>query len=635
MDQPALTARGRAGPSLWRNVSFLLMWSSVAASGFGDRLIQLAAEPMLGVGKPGASAAAISSGIMFFFFLPYMLLTVVGGYLADRLPRKWIMLACDEGRAVMLLIAFFMAAKLGELGDIGAAHYWKVYLVMACTGAFAAIFNPAKQSTVPQIVPPRHLQPANAVLAGIALIASLIGLSVGAHIVKEYSVQRGILVGLLAYGISGLFFAFLKTVPGPPARTLGRTSLMAQAAGALTYMRHHAAVRNLVLMNILFWTAGHIVYAALAALNRHHYGVPVAEYLTAKGNMMAVLGAGLLCGSFMVMWIRTRRESGFVAMGALVVTSVCMILFAANRSYQMGQVLAFVIGLTGGVFLICVDTLTQSITPNHLRGRVFGLRALLNTLAAVGINLTIWRAPDADAKMIPALYVTAGVLLLVSVYGFWVQVTRGPLATGRLNVLWRANRLLFLVWHRVEWIGRQHVPARGPVILAANHTAGIDPFIMSTGVPRLIRWVMTSKYRFRVAEPIWRLVEPIVLDADSSDLANIRAMIRALKGGQVIGLFPEGRLQREARQLQAFQPGIGMIARRAGATIVPVWIRGTPQSRSMLVHFLQPSRSVVIFGKPYRPAPGESQEQIVAELRRRMAALADTGAAPHDRASPV
>ena len=75
---------------MWRNVSFLLMWSSVAASGFGDRLIQLAAEPMLGVYEQDTSAAQITAAVMFFFFLPYMVLTIAGGWLADHLPRKWM-----------------------------------------------------------------------------------------------------------------------------------------------------------------------------------------------------------------------------------------------------------------------------------------------------------------------------------------------------------------------------------------------------------------------------------------------------------------------------------------------------------------------------------------------------------------
>jgi 1-acyl-sn-glycerol-3-phosphate acyltransferase/predicted MFS family arabinose efflux permease len=606
------------------------MWSSVAASGFGDRLIQLAAEPMLGVNEPEASASSISSGILFFFCLPYMLFTLVGGYLADRLPRKWIMLACDEARAAILLLAFFMAANLGQLGKIPSDHYWKVYLIMACTGAFAAIFNPSKQSTVPQIVRPRYLQPANAVLAGIALIASLLGAKVGAEILA-YSIQAAIMLGAVAYGISGLFFAFLKTAPGPAAHALQRTSIVAQAVGAVSYLRHHRTVRHLVVLNILFWTAGYILYAALAALARKHYGIATDDYMATKVNLMTALGGGVLCGSLVVMWVRSRRVSSYVGMIGLIMAGTCMLLLTVNRSYSLGLVLVFANGLGGGLFMVCVDTLTQRLTPNYIRGRVFGLRSMLNTISAVAVNFTIWRVQDADLVMIPVLGVTAGVLLLVSIYGLWILMTRGPMSTRRLNAVWRTSRVLFLLWHRVRWIGRHNVPSHGPVILAGNHTAGIDPFIIATGTIRFVTWVMSSKYYFRIINPIWDVALPIVLNVEDPEIAKVRSIIQALKDGKIIGLFPEGQLQRDVRELQAFRPGIGMIARRTGATIVPIWIAGTPESKSMLVHFLRPSRSVVVFGEPYLPDPSDTKEQIVEELRRRMVALADLVDSPLSR----
>jgi len=126
---------------LWKNLSFMLMWTSVAASGFGDRLIQLAALPMLGVNEQGASAAQITAAISFWFFLPYMLLTLVGGYLADLLPRKWIMFACDEARGLVLLLALWMAADLIGGQSIPDDQHWKVFLILSLTGVFAAIFN--------------------------------------------------------------------------------------------------------------------------------------------------------------------------------------------------------------------------------------------------------------------------------------------------------------------------------------------------------------------------------------------------------------------------------------------------------------------------------------------------------------
>ncbi len=616
------TARTRP---LWRNVSFMLMWSSVAASGFGDRLLQLAAEPMLGVYIPGTSAAQVTAAIMFCFFLPYMVLTVVGGWLADHLPRKWIMLACDEFRAVILLIAFFMAAGLGTTKAIDSSHHWKVYLVLAATGAFAAIFNPAKQSTVPQIVRTEHLQPANAVLAGIALIASLIGLRIGGPIVENVSVQMGLMVGVLSYGISGFFFAFMKPVHRPPRaepRSTGAARARGGLAGALTYMARHEAVRHLVILNILFWSGAWVVNAAIAALNRTQYGIPVETYLTSKSKMLAVLGAGLLAGSLVVIWIRTRRESGLVALAALVAASVSMFGLALNRSYTFGLVLAFTIGLFGGVFLICIDTLTQSITPNHIRGRVFGTRALLNTVSAVVVNLLIWRAPDADFWMIPVLAVTAAATGIVAVWSLWRSLRRGPLESYRLNVMWHIVRVYMLVWHRLRWVNRHHVPLSGPAIIASNHTTGLDGFMIQIAVPRTIRFLMDRIHMFRILNFIWNAADMIGIDPQRTEMAPVREVVRRARAGELVGIFPEGSAQRDRRELMPFHGGVGMVAVRSHALIVPVWIEGTPRSKHMFWHFVHPSRSTITFGRAYRPDPTLSNDQVAEDLRQRMMALA-------------
>ena len=608
--------------SLWRNVSFLLMWSSVAASGFGDRLIQLAAEPMLGVnveeGDP--QAARITAGVMFFFLLPYMVCTVAGGWLADRVPRKWIMLACDEGRAIVLLVAVFMAAGLGSTQVIPVSHHWKIYLILVATGCFAAIFNPAKQSTVPQIVPAWHLQQANAVLAGIALIASLIGLKIGAPIVQTHSVKLGILLGVISFGISGWFFVFLKIRPKSTASvaSTARPGLFVQMAEALFYIRHHRPVRNLVILNILFWSAAWIVNAAIAAFSHKHYGLP---YLTSKSNMMAALGAGLLCGSLFVLWMRTRRESGIVAMASLVVASVSMVLLAANRVYLVGLGLAFVIGLFGGVFMICVDTLTQSITPNYLRGRIFGMRAMLNTTFAVMINFAIWRSPAADYWMIHALYVTAGVMGLVAVWGLVGQMTNGPIYNRCLNVLWRLTRLYTLVWHRLQWTGREKVPSTGAFILAANHTAALDPMLIQAMMPRRIRWVMLKRFQNPWLSFLWNAIEPIALESEAQNIKQMREMLRVLEEGQVLGVFPEGGLQRDKRELRPFHAGIGLLTKRSKAPILPVWITGTSQAKHMFWHFFRFSRSRLIVGDPFRPDPNLNHEQIVQDLRARLIEL--------------
>ncbi|MFK7788552.1 MAG: hypothetical protein AB8C95_03520, partial [Phycisphaeraceae bacterium] len=114
-------------PPLWRNASFTLMWTSTAASGFGDRMIMLAALALLGGMAQTADSAGILASTQFFFFLPYLIFNIVGGWLADHLPRKWLLLVCDESRGMILLGSFLLLLSAsGEATQPEGVH-WKVY----------------------------------------------------------------------------------------------------------------------------------------------------------------------------------------------------------------------------------------------------------------------------------------------------------------------------------------------------------------------------------------------------------------------------------------------------------------------------------------------------------------------------
>jgi len=119
------------------------------------------------------------------------------------------------------------------------------------------------------------------------------------------------------------------------------------------------------------------------------------------------------------------------------------------------------------------------------------------------------------------------------------------------------------------------------------------------------------------------------VDQDGSDLSELKQMIRVLNDDQVLGIFPEGGAQREHRELQPFEPGIGLLARRSGAVIVPVWIEGTPQAKTMIWHFLRPSRSVVAFGSPIRPSDKMPNEEIAGVVREAILHLANQAKCPN------
>jgi MFS family permease len=137
-----------------RERQFRLLWLGQVASGMGDALVPVAlAFAVLSVNR---SATALG-GVLAAFTLTRVAFTLVGGVVADRLPRRAVMLACDAVRAA---VEAFTAAML-------FSHNMTLplfFVTGAVFGAASAFFGPASDGLVPQTVSPANLQPANALL---------------------------------------------------------------------------------------------------------------------------------------------------------------------------------------------------------------------------------------------------------------------------------------------------------------------------------------------------------------------------------------------------------------------------------------------------------------------------------------
>lgn len=586
-------------------------------------MIMLGAWALLGGMIHGTSdSTSIQASTQFFFFLPYIFISLPGGWLADRLPRKWLLLGCDEIRGLILLVSFFAVAQATGPADVSADHHWKVHLALAAIGTFAAIFNPTRNAIIPQIIPTPQLQSGNAVILVINVVASMIGMIVGGWIIQAdqaVSVRHGLLMGALFYLVSGTFFAFLRPTRARQAATHTEPRSFWQAS---RYIARHKRIVVLIGLGVLVWSSAAAVSSGIPGVVKGHFGLQGDDLKNAFTTISAVMGIGLLAGAVLVMAVRTRRESTVLTLAALAMVGVCVLLFVLVPWMPATYAAAFCIGVFGNIVIITVLTLLQSVTPNYMRGRVMGINSMVNTAFSVTTYFMIWRLPSADENIIYTLYALGGLLIVIGLFGLYHYLSRGPMPNRVANAAWRLDRLGCMVWHRLTVHGRQNVPSSGPVILAANHTSALDPFIMQAGARRMIRWVMLTQYELKIAGFLWRAIKPISLDRDSGDIAKIRQVVDELKKGEIVGLFPEGGLQRSNRELQPMEAGIGMIAKRSGATIVPVWISGTPLSDRMAVHVLRPSRSVVTFGKPYKPDDKADAKEITEDLRRRLLELA-------------
>ncbi|MEM7578101.1 MAG: MFS transporter [Planctomycetota bacterium] len=628
---------------LWRNFSFTLMWVSTAASGFGDRVMMLAALTLMGAAGADAESTSINAATQFAFFFAYFIFSLPGGWLADHLPRKWLMLTYDEARAATLLVAITLVpTTIVALGPESAdwtmldilTRYWQVLAVLFVVGTFAACFNPARTSVVPQVVPPSQLQAGNAILISISVVANMVGLVVASYIMQPddaSTIKNGLILAVILFAISGTFFAFMRV--REPVRTSRKEAKLHPERKrtfkqALRYILDHKRVIQLTLLHGLTWGAAMIVYSAPFAVWKVNFGITdETELLRNYAWLSAMLGLGMLAGAAVVAWIGTRKEATLPMMVALVFAGLSVTLLAIVKIEWLVYVLSFAIGLFGNVTIIGVITLLQSITPNYIRGRVIGLDALATTIVSLCVLASVTFMPNADYNILWVLDVVGPVMMLVGALQLYRFLTTGPMPNRMANLFWKLERWFCMVWHRLEWHGRHHIPHTGPVVIASNHTTALDPFLIQAASPRMVRWLMLTSYRFKLLNPLWNAIDPICLphrvgDGKAEDgTAQVRQIVKELKKGDVVGIFPEGHLQYDDRVLKPFEPGAAVCARLGGAVIVPCWISGTPLSKKMWVHWFKPTRSRVRFGEPMVVDRKANPEALTAELRERMLEL--------------
>jgi 1-acyl-sn-glycerol-3-phosphate acyltransferase len=124
--------------------------------------------------------------------------------------------------------------------------------------------------------------------------------------------------------------------------------------------------------------------------------------------------------------------------------------------------------------------------------------------------------------------------------------------------------------------GVEHLPADGPVIVAANHHNYLDGVVLAAAAPRPIAFlVMPRVWRATALHPVFhRHIGSIPLNLTRPAVGALRRAIGALDEGRAIGIFPEGPFSVRGR-LEPGLPGVGLLALRSGAPVVPAAIRGT------------------------------------------------------------
>jgi len=342
-----------APPRMGRSFRWLL--SATWVSNVGDG-IALAAGPLL-VASQTSNAMLVALAALLQR-LPWLLLGLYAGALADRVDRRRMVMIADGLRAVVV-------AGLSVVIVAGEVNIAAVLAVMLLLGVAEVFADTASQTLLPMLVDHDDLGLGNARLQGGFLVGNqIVGPPVGAFLfafgMAAPFVTQGVLVAL-----SVLLVARIATPKGP-VRELGDTHVLRDIGEGVRWLVHHAAVRTLAVVIVAFnitWGAAWAVMV-LYALDHLHMTEVGFGFLTTSAAIGGLLST-VLYGR-----IERRFDLGDVMRVCLLLEFLSHLAFALTTSGYVAMVIMFVFGAYAFVWMAVSQTVRQRATPIELQGRV-------------------------------------------------------------------------------------------------------------------------------------------------------------------------------------------------------------------------------------------------------------------------
>jgi acyl-[acyl-carrier-protein]-phospholipid O-acyltransferase/long-chain-fatty-acid--[acyl-carrier-protein] ligase len=556
--------------------------------------------------------------------LPFILLFTPSGWLADRWPKNRVMRTA-AWVAVGITLGITACYYLGL--------FWPAFGMTFVLALQSAIYSPSKFGYIKELCGIEALTPANAWVqasSSIAILAGILSFSVlfelllatptgevgGSGLPPDDIMRRIAPVGwfLVLGSLVEVFMAYRlpDKRPGEPAM---RFHWGEYARGHYLGHNLHAAWDNKVIwLSIIglgvFWGISQVLLAAFPAFVEDSLGE--SNTVVIQG-VMAFAGIGIIVGAAIAGRIsRDHVETGLIPFSALGIAATLLILPSIGSPWLHG--LNFMaLGLLAGMFIVPLNALIQFNAGERELGRVLAAKNfILNWIMLAGLIVTVISAlADTGSRAI------MGALAVVALGGAVYTVWQLPQSLVRFFI----GRLM-ATRYRLSVIGLEHMPAQGGVLMLGNHISWIDWAMLQMASPRPLRFVME-----RVLYERWWLkwfldffgVVPISGGSSGHALREVTALLNT---GEVVCLFPEGTLSKNA-QLSEFKRGFERAAEGADALILPFYLRGLWGSRfSNASEKLKRSRRdgrmrhvIVAFGAPL-PITSDAQrvKQAVFEL---------------------
>ena len=332
---------------------FRLLWLGQSASTIGDALVLVAVGIFVTrlTGDPGDVGLVLAA-----YSLPLVVFVLLGGVLADRLPRQRVMIASDVVRCAL-------HATLAVLIATGAVQVWHMVVIGALFGTAEAFFRPAYTGLVPQTVPEDDIQPAQALTGVSAQVAEIVGPALATALVLGVGGAAAFAVDAATFALSALLLLRIRTRDRGP-RGASSTVLVELREGW-----HAVAQRAWVWATVLAFSVALLValtpfFVLGASVARDVYG---SEAVYGLSN--AAWGVGTVTGAVLGSRWKPLRPMRAAVLGA-VPWPLALAVFAYGPPVQVVYAVMATSGVGIGLFAVWWETALAQRIPPHLLSRV-------------------------------------------------------------------------------------------------------------------------------------------------------------------------------------------------------------------------------------------------------------------------
>ena len=366
-------APGMAG-SIWRNPTFLRVFSAATVSIFGS-LVTRTALPFAAILVLGAGPGEVAA-IRAFEIVGGVAIGLVAGAWVDRLRRRPVMIAADLGQA--LCLATIPVAAIGGWLSIA-----QLIVVAFLTSILSTFHNIADNAYLPTVVDRDQLVSANSALSASGSVAEVSAFSIGGVLVQVLTAPIAIAVDAISFVISAIVLGTIRQPEARPAARAERRRIVAEIVDGLRPIGQSPILRTVILAG----SGAHLLWGAFGAV----YLVFATEALSLEpatiGLIAAVGGISSLVGALIA--TRTNRRIGVgpsILLGLTLFTLGNLLIPLAPAGsaalaivFLVGQQLIGDLGAT--LEEITELSLLQAMVPNEILGRVNSAYDFLTHLA--------------------------------------------------------------------------------------------------------------------------------------------------------------------------------------------------------------------------------------------------------------